>query len=226
MAQNKKSSRKRGFKRRLGEPHSFPGVSGNSTSAVRAPRGLRLDVAELGKVTKKQLRQQLRILNHKRDQMKSKFPSVPDLWTRVTTISQKRAADTIEQTEQLIRLINNELSRREEASHTTPRSEPVEAEPAGRAQTFSISEDNRSVWFRGTQHFLTANQGVIISMLYEAYLSGHLAVSKQRLLSAIGSQFSSVRHSFRGSPLWKNLVISPRRGAYALALPFPLGKEN
>jgi hypothetical protein len=83
---------------------------------------------------------------------------------------------------------------------------------------FDAAPDYRSICFRGKRHTLTRNQSKIIGVLHKALLAGHPDVSKDKLLSAIESETSQVRDSFRRSPLWKTLVTSPRLGVYRLNL--------
>jgi len=85
---------------------------------------------------------------------------------------------------------------------------------------FSPSDDYRSVRFDGNEYLLTLNQSKIVRCLHDAHARKHPNVAKARLLSAIGSETSEIRDSFRKSPLWKTLVVSGgRRGTYRLKLP-------
>jgi hypothetical protein len=100
---------------------------------------------------------------------------------------------------------------REEASQGA---KPLEANA-----TFPFSEDYRSVEFRKKQHTLTRNQSLMVSIMHRAFLTGFPNVDKDKLIAAIDSGTSNVRDSWRGSSLWKTLLISRKKGTYRLNLP-------
>jgi hypothetical protein len=85
--------------------------------------------------------------------------------------------------------------------------------------SFSASDDYRSIVFRGPHYTVTLDQATIISTLHKAALSGHPDVSKGKLLAAVERETSRISDIFRGSPLWKTLVISIRKGTYRLNIP-------
>jgi hypothetical protein len=85
---------------------------------------------------------------------------------------------------------------------------------------FSHSDDYRSIRFNGKEHSLTMNQSRIVKCMHDAFKRKHPDVGKAQLLSAIESETSEIRHSFKKSPLWKTLVVAGRRrGTYRLNLP-------
>lgn len=83
---------------------------------------------------------------------------------------------------------------------------------------FSVSPDFRSVRFKGSEYALTRGQGQMIEVLWEAHQSGHPVVGKDRLLKSIENETSAVRDTWRGSALWRRLIVSPKKGAYQLDL--------
>jgi hypothetical protein len=85
---------------------------------------------------------------------------------------------------------------------------------------FTHSDDYRSIRFNGKNHTVTHNQGEIIRILHEAFQRGTPCIGKAKLLDAVRSETSRVQDFFRGSPLWKTLVIGGnRKGTYRLNLP-------
>ena len=85
--------------------------------------------------------------------------------------------------------------------------------------TFSVSEDYRSVRFKGERHATTRFQAIMIRVMHEAHMAGHPDVGAMKLLEAIENETSDVRNTFRNSPLWNTLVVSKRKGTYRLNLP-------
>jgi hypothetical protein len=81
---------------------------------------------------------------------------------------------------------------------------------------FVPSEDYRSILFKDKPYTLTRGQSVIVKLLHQAHLKGTPDLDKQTLLSAIEAETSQVKDSFRNSPLWKELIVSRRRGTYRL----------
>lgn len=75
---------------------------------------------------------------------------------------------------------------------------------------FSHSDDYRTIRFAGREYSLTTNQALIIETLNESRKNGHRSVSKETLLSRIGSPQSRLRDSFRsgdGPALWGKLIV-------------------
>ena len=232
----KKKGRTRRITGRSWEAPPFPGTSGPPSNTFREPKGLAFDPAVLRGMTPAQLRRQLRPLLEFRKEMQRRFPSIADLWTRTATPGEHQAADSIEHVEGLIRHIERELLAREKASgggsdsqtDAVPQPEVDESPnpqlPRGssdRAEDpiLTAPDDYASVRYKGDVIPLTRNQSIMIRLLHRAHLDGHPDVSKDRLLSAIESETSEVRNSFKKSPLWKTLVVSKRRGTYRLDLP-------
>jgi hypothetical protein len=70
---------------------------------------------------------------------------------------------------------------------------------------------------------LSTNQALIVQELHEAHERGLRSVSREQLLSRLGSPNSRVRDSFKsgdGPRVWKSLIISNRKGMYSLNLPY------
>ncbi|MBB5066098.1 hypothetical protein [Granulicella mallensis] len=86
-------------------------------------------------------------------------------------------------------------------------------------QGFGFSPDFRSVRHSDLQHALTLAQSQMMRVLWEAHSSGYPVVGKARLLTAIESETSAVRDTWRKSPLWNTLIVSEKKGAYRLNLP-------
>jgi hypothetical protein len=84
--------------------------------------------------------------------------------------------------------------------------------------SFPFSEDYRGVLFRKRWYPLTRNQSLMVRVMYQAFLDGFPDVHKDKLLTAIESETSSVRDSWRASPLWNTLVVSRKKGTYRLNL--------
>ena len=85
--------------------------------------------------------------------------------------------------------------------------------------TFSASEDYRSVRFNGKLHVTTKYQAIMIKVMHQAYIAKHPDVGAMPLLAAIENETSDVRNTFKNSPLWKTLVVCKRKGTYRLNLP-------
>jgi hypothetical protein len=86
---------------------------------------------------------------------------------------------------------------------------------------FTHSEDYASVVMPDGQKFaLTRDQGDVIKMLHEAWISGNPWVSKKRILEMLKRETSRLQDIFRSTPgAWKALIKSGRRGVYRLNLP-------
>jgi hypothetical protein len=95
-------------------------------------------------------------------------------------------------------------------AHSIP---PIEQ---GGIPDFSVSADCRSVVFGGQQHSLTRSQALMMKILVERHEGRHPVVDKDTLLSAVESETSTVRDFWKGSPLWKTLIISKKKGTYQL----------
>ena len=93
-------------------------------------------------------------------------------------------------------------------------------------ERFSVSEDFRSVSFHGKDYQLTRSQSIQLKILFQAHRSPHPGVDKDKLLSAIESETSSVRNIWKRSPLWQKLIFSPRKGIYQLKLPRPVDSDS
>jgi hypothetical protein len=86
--------------------------------------------------------------------------------------------------------------------------------------TFAQSPDYRTIKYNGKDYELTEKQAMIVQVLHDAWQRGMPSVPKSTLLAAIEAETSRVLDYFRGSPLWKTLVVSAgRRGMYKLSLP-------
>jgi hypothetical protein len=85
--------------------------------------------------------------------------------------------------------------------------------------TFSASEDYRSVRFKGELYVTTRYQAIMIRVMHEAHIAGHPDVGARKLLEAIENETSDVRNAFKKSPLWRTLVVCKRKGTYRLNLP-------
>lgn len=59
-------------------------------------------------------------------------------------------------------------------------------------------------------------QAAIIRLLREAALSGEPWQSGKRLLQKVGSQSYSLSNVFKKHPIWRELIVSDRRGSYRL----------
>ncbi len=82
---------------------------------------------------------------------------------------------------------------------------------------FQPSRDYRSIQWRGQHYTLTSNQAAIVERLHEEHIAGTPVVGKAGLLSTIQAETSRVRDSFKGSPLWRTLIVlGERRGTYKL----------
>jgi hypothetical protein len=87
------------------------------------------------------------------------------------------------------------------------------------SDTFSPSDDYRSLRFKRTNYVTTRYQAIMIRVLHEAYIAGYPDVGATKLLSAVGNETSDVRNTFKNSPLWNTLVVGKRKGTYRLNLP-------
>lgn len=82
--------------------------------------------------------------------------------------------------------------------------------------SLSVSDDYRSIKFKGQTYRLTRSQSQMFKVLYAALQKGHPDVDKDALLKAIQNETSRVRDTWRKSPLWKTLIVSQRKGTYRL----------
>jgi hypothetical protein len=102
----------------------------------------------------------------------------------------------------------------------TQQSTPLPAAPNNpEGDTFSASEDYRSVRFKGEPYATTRYQAIMIRVMHEAHITGHPDVGAAKLLQAIENETSDVRNTFKKSPLWRTLVVGKRKGTYRLSLP-------
>ena len=94
---------------------------------------------------------------------------------------------------------------------------PAANNPEG--DTFSASEDYRSVRFKGKRYPTTRYQAIMIRVMHQAHIAGHPDVGAATLLAATENETSAVRNTFKKSPLWQTLVVSKRRSTHRLNLP-------
>jgi len=90
------------------------------------------------------------------------------------------------------------------------------------------TDDYQSINYRGENYPLTSNQRAYVRKLHQELLAGRPWPHKTKLLAAIGSTSGSIGDSFRGSPLWRTLIVLGEgkglRGHYRLDLPDPKRK--
>jgi hypothetical protein len=88
-----------------------------------------------------------------------------------------------------------------------------------RTNTVTHSPDFRSLYWFGTEYFLTEKQSKVVKALWEARQKGSPDVAQEILLRACNSDGVRLVDLFRRSPAWGNIVVSCRRGAYRLPDP-------
>lgn len=93
---------------------------------------------------------------------------------------------------------------------------PEEPEDGHQPDPFVPSAGYRSVSWRGITYALTPSQAVIVRNLHAARRAHIDALSAPETLA--GTNQRSVAGAFTGSPLWKTLVTTRRRGFYSLAI--------
>jgi hypothetical protein len=73
------------------------------------------------------------------------------------------------------------------------------------------SDNYRSVNYKGKEYALSPFQAAALQFLHERYISGLPNVSQHEILEEIGSKSKHLKDLFKGSPLWKNLIIKGQR---------------
>jgi len=115
-------SRQKKSKRHTGVPiedSSFPGSSGPpSLNPFHKPKTLTFDATQLSGLTTAELRDQRHRLVEFRDQIRIRFPSLADSWTRNPV--EQEAAESLVDAEQLIQRMDLELIQRDISDSSSP----------------------------------------------------------------------------------------------------------
>ena len=81
---------------------------------------------------------------------------------------------------------------------------------------FLPGADYRSVKWRGRVYVLTPRQAEVVGILHQAYRTGRPALSRDVITERMRAPVGRFRDIFKGSPLWRTLVVSSRQGVYRL----------